>query len=49
MRDLKKYIQTRKNKDKAFAQSFDVGYEEFKIGVMLRQVREDAGITTDED
>lgn len=45
MSDLKRYIQTRKTKDEAFAKTFDVGYEEFKIGVMLRQAREDAGFT----
>lgn len=48
MSDLKKYIQNRKNKDKAFARNYDVGYDEFKIGVMLRQAREDAGITQEE-
>ena len=48
MSDLKKYIQHRKGEDKVFAQSYDVGYEEFKIGVMLRQAREDAGITQEE-
>jgi HTH-type transcriptional regulator/antitoxin HipB len=48
MSDLKKYIQTRKGKDKAFARNYDIGYEEFKIGVMLRQAREDAGITQEE-
>jgi ribosome-binding protein aMBF1 (putative translation factor) len=48
MSDLKKYIQNRKGKDRPFANGFDVGYEEFKIGVMLRQAREDAGITQEE-
>ena len=48
MSDLKKYIQNRKNKDAAFANGFDFGYEEFKIGVMLRQAREDAGVTQEE-
>ena len=48
MSDLKKYIQTRKAKDKAFVRNFDVGYEDFKIGVMLRQARESAGLTQEE-
>ena len=37
MSDLKKYIKERKKKDKAFAKGFDEGYEQFKIGVVLRK------------
>ncbi len=48
MSDLKKYVQRRKKTDKRFALSYDSGYEEFKIGVMLRQAREDAGLTQEE-
>jgi HTH-type transcriptional regulator/antitoxin HipB len=48
MSDLKKYIKTRKKKDKQFAKGFDEGYEQFKIGVMLRQAREEAGLTQEE-
>ncbi len=48
MSDLKKYVQKRKKTDKGFALSYDSGYEEFKIGVMLRQAREDAGLTQEE-
>ena len=48
MSDLKKYIQNRKERDKSFSHGFDAGYEEFKIGVMLRQVRESAGMTQEE-
>src|ERR1035437_4952505 len=43
--DLEKYLARRKRADKAFAKDFDAGYEEFKIGVMLRQAREQAGVT----
>jgi HTH-type transcriptional regulator / antitoxin HipB len=43
--DVEKYIGRRKRADKAFAREFDAGYEEFKIGVMLRQAREEAGVT----
>ena len=43
--DVEKYIARRKRTDKAFAGDFDSGYEEFKIGAMLRQAREDAGVT----
>lgn len=48
MSDLKKYIYERKKKDKIFSTNFDEGYEQFKIGVMLRQVRESVGLTQDE-
>ncbi len=40
MSDLKKYIGERKKRDKKFAEGFDEGYEQFKVGVMLRQARE---------
>jgi len=43
--DVEKYIERRKRADKAFAKDFDEGYEEFKVGVMLRQAREEAGVT----
>ena len=48
MSDLKKYIKKRKSKDSRFAKNFDSGYEQFKIGVMLKQAREEAGITQEE-
>jgi HTH-type transcriptional regulator/antitoxin HipB len=48
MSDLKKYIKERKRGDKAFAKDFDEGYEQFKIGVVLRQAREEAGLTQEE-
>ena len=43
--DVEKYIEQRKRTDKVFAKDFDAGYEEFKIGVMLREAREQAGVT----
>jgi len=48
MSDLKKYIDKRKKTDKAFAESFEEGYDQFKIGVILRQARESAGLTQEE-
>ena len=48
MSDLKKYISKRKKTDRAFAEGFDEGYEQFKVGVMLRQAREQAGLTQEE-
>ncbi len=48
MSDLKKYINERKKRDRKFAEGFDEGYEQFKIGLMLRQARESAGLTQEE-
>lgn len=48
MSDLKKHINERKKRDKKFAEGFDEGYEQFKVGVMLRQARESAGLTQEE-
>jgi ribosome-binding protein aMBF1 (putative translation factor) len=48
MSDLKKYIEARKKRDRAFSQDFDAGYQDFKFGVILRQEREKAGMTQDE-
>jgi len=43
--DLGKYIERRKRTDREFAKNFETGYQEFKIGVLLRQAREEAGVT----
>ncbi len=48
MSDLQKYIKKRKARDPEFAKSFDTGYEQFKIGVLLKQAREEAGLTQEE-
>ncbi len=48
MDDLNKYISKRKKKDPKFAQGFDEGFEEFKVGVMLREAREKAGLSQEE-
>ncbi|OQB72431.1 MAG: antitoxin HipB [Deltaproteobacteria bacterium ADurb.Bin135] len=48
MSDLKKYIESRKQKDALFSEGFDEGYERFKIGIILRQARESAGLTQEE-
>ena len=48
MSDLKRYISERKKRDKKFAEGFEEGYGQFKIGVMLRQARESAGLTQEE-
>jgi ribosome-binding protein aMBF1 (putative translation factor) len=48
MSDLKKYIENRKERDEVFAQGYDSGYEEFKIGEVLKQARIEAGITQED-
>jgi HTH-type transcriptional regulator / antitoxin HipB len=48
MSDLKKYIAKRKKTDQEFADGFEGGYEQFKIGVILRQARESVGMTQEE-
>jgi ribosome-binding protein aMBF1 (putative translation factor) len=48
MDDLEKYIDKRKKKSKSFAENFENGYENFKIGVLLRQAREEQGVTQEE-
>ena len=45
MNDLEQYIEKRKKKDSEFAKGFEEGYKEFKIGVLLKQAREQAGLT----
>ena len=48
MSDLKKYINKRKENDRKFARDYDEGYEQFKVGIMLKQARESAGLTQEE-
>ena len=48
MDDLEKYIKKRKRKSVDFSEQFEEGYENFKIGVLLRRAREEAGITQEE-
>ena len=47
MSDLKRYIKGRK-KDRKFTVDYEEGYEQFKVGVILRQAREEAGLTQEE-
>lgn len=48
MSDLQNYIKARKARDPKFAKNFESGYEQFKIGVVLKQARLDAGVTQEE-
>jgi HTH-type transcriptional regulator/antitoxin HipB len=46
--DVDKYIKRRKKTDKAFADGYEAGYQEFKIGYLLRNARTRSGITQEE-
>ena len=48
MSDTERYIEERSERDTEFAENFEVGYTDFKIGVLLRQAREAAGLTQEE-
>jgi len=48
MSDLIKYVAKRKARDPEFAENYDSGYQEFKIGVMLKMAREEAGFTQEQ-
>ncbi len=48
MDDLNKYIDKRFSKNSKSRNSFELGYENFKIGLLLRQAREEAGLTQEE-
>ena len=48
MDDLDKFIESRKAKSPKFAKNFEKGYEQFKIGVILKQARLDAGLTQEQ-
>jgi len=48
MSDVRRYIEKRMRTDAEFAEGFEVGYANFKIGVVLRQARETAGLTQEE-
>ncbi|MCD6293101.1 MAG: helix-turn-helix transcriptional regulator [Deltaproteobacteria bacterium] len=48
MSDLQKYVSGRKVRDPEFAENYESGYEEFKIGAMLKMAREEAGYTQEE-
>ena len=48
MDDLDKYIQKRKKLSKEFEENFDKGYDDFKIGELLKLARTEAGFTQEE-
>ena len=48
MSDLQKYIEKRKKSSEDFAKNFDKGYEDFKIGEILKQARKDMGLSQEQ-
>ena len=48
MSDLGKYIDKRKQRDKKFAVNYDSGYLDFKLGIILKEIREEKGITQEQ-
>lgn len=48
MSDLQKYIEERKKKDSEFANNYDEGYKNFKIGAVLKQSRIEKGFTQEQ-
>jgi len=48
MSDLQNYIADRKKRDAEFKENYEIGYENFKIGVVLRNLRKESGITQEE-
>ena len=45
MSDLQKYIKKRKKADPNFAADYEHEYQQFKIGVLLRELRLKEGMT----
>ncbi len=48
MSDPTKYVQARATRDPEFADGLESGYTDFKVGALLRQAREKAGLTQEE-
>lgn len=48
MGDLKKYSRARAARDPEFSDGLETGYTDFKVGALLRQAREKAGLTQEQ-
>lgn len=48
MSDLTKYTRARAARDPEFAENLEAGFEDFKVGALLRQAREKAGLTQEQ-
>jgi len=48
MSDLEKYVTNRKKKDTEFADGYDVGYEAFRFGAIIKELRLENGMTQED-
>ena len=48
MSDLEEYIADRKKRDVEFAENFERGYERFKIGTLIKEMRLEQGMTQEQ-
>jgi HTH-type transcriptional regulator/antitoxin HipB len=48
MSDITRYSRERAARDPEFAEGLEPGYAEFKVGALLREAREQAGLTQEE-
>ena len=48
MSDLKKYVTKRKANDTDFADGYDAGYDAFKFGAIIKELRLENGMTQEE-
>jgi ribosome-binding protein aMBF1 (putative translation factor) len=48
MTDLQNYIKNRKQTDDEFAENYDIGYESFKFGLIVKELRTKNGMTQEE-
>ena len=48
MSDVKRYVRKSKKRDPEFSEGYDIGYEEFKIGVILKEARQETGLTQEQ-
>ncbi|HSU16459.1 helix-turn-helix transcriptional regulator [Longimicrobium sp.] len=48
MSDLDRYTRRRAARDPEFAEGLESGYADFKIGILLREARKEAGLTQEE-
>jgi len=48
MDDLEKHIAEFKKKNPGRAKNFEIGYENFKLGALLKMAREEAGLTQEQ-
>ncbi|UTC61315.1 helix-turn-helix transcriptional regulator [Treponema sp. OMZ 787] len=48
MSELEEYIAARKKRDIEFAEDFEIGYERFKIGALIKEMRLEQGMTQEQ-